>query len=244
MAIISNVTIIIPSKNYNDPHLLINKMGLNDFYKDLNIVFVFFGESVFADNIDYSNILVIENSNEGIYDSYNRAINKLSTDYYIVLGDDDKLVNKDLFINILSNVNLCLYDIYILGVYKYNKSIIEFLPSNLFKYIFGSFPSHSGGMIIKKCLHDTYGYYNLKYKRLADQLFFNTVYRAKISVMNTKATVFSIGSEGYSSNYLATLNELYLMNKEFNFLNKYILLINLFKLLILRIGKNIKDLFN
>lgn len=236
-----NTTIIIPSKNFNDPYILIEKTGLLKIYKSINLIFVFYESCKFSNFLDYSKISIIENSNGGIYDSYNKAIKQVGTEYYIIIGDDDKLIDEVVFLNVLSNVNLAIYDVYILGILKNNKAVIGFYPENIGKYIFGSFPSHSGGMIVRVNLHEKYGYYNLKYMRLADQLFFNTLFINNVRILDIKAIAFSIGSEGYSSDYFATLRELYRMNLDYKFVNKKVLFFRFIILYSLRGVKKIKD---
>lgn len=235
-------TIIIPSKNFFDPYLLLGKIGLLDLYKSFNIIFVFSGTAERSDKVDFSKIVIIENSNSGIYHAYNTAIGFVRTEYYMIVGDDDFLVDDEVFLNILSNVELSIYDIYILGVIKGGKAVNGFFPAKLEKYIFGSFPSHSGGMIIRKTLHKSYGDYKVNYKRLADQLFFNLAFRDGVSVLDIRAIAFKIGSTGFSSNYSASLFELYRMNLEFGFVKSRFLFVRYIYLYVIRLLKRIKDL--
>jgi hypothetical protein len=135
----------------------------------------------------------------GIYDSINRGISQVSSEYYIVIGLDDEFsFNKSN--DIYSILNLKIYDIVFLGVKKSNINLVHYNPQVIKSGPQGVFPSHTGGSIIRKNLHNVFGNYDKSYKVVADGLFLCTVIQSGAKVALLGDIYCDIGGLGYSNN--------------------------------------------
>lgn len=105
----------------------------------------------------------------GIYDALNRGIKLSNGDYYVVAGADDYFYQDAIAIfhsAITQDVDFVATTINCGGKILHPKggSVAKNGAAALIA-------SHSIGLLIKKSLHEQYGYYSRKYPILADQLF-------------------------------------------------------------------------
>ena len=144
-----------------------------------------------------------ESKNRGIYAAINDALksNKIN-DYYLVLGQDDLVVNKKLLLELINEVNLdkkidLNADIYELNPFAKNKKKLNKI-SKIKQNFSPIFNHHSGGMLIRTALHKKYGYYDEKYVLSADYKFLKEI-KKKIFIKKTDILTARIGISGSSA---------------------------------------------
>lgn len=107
----------------------------------------------------------------GIYDALNRGIKLSNGDYYLVVGADDILYPNAIedFLNAIKESNAD----FISAKVKVGKSIISSrYPAWEWLYGFSAYVgSHAVGLLIKKSLHQRFGYYSNRFPIVADQYF-------------------------------------------------------------------------
>lgn len=202
-----NLSVIVSSKNTNDIDYLISNLNLESILKSKGeIIFVLYEKTYTNQEFKNENIVVLLNQRNGIYSSYNAGIQSSSRDTYLILGDDDQLCLNGQEIGSLIDKNN--FDILIFDIYKNNKVVSGFFPERLRTTVLGIFPSHTGGLIIRKQLHSEYGFYDLNFKILADQLFLIHCILSKKNLIYIPKLLSIVGSEGLSSDYQKSLKEL------------------------------------
>ena len=157
-----------------------------------------------VDNLIKSNakIKIIYNQNLGIYPSLNFALKMIVTEYYLVLGLDDKL-NYKVFERFLKFIELNDSDLLFAGVIKSGKKL-KYLNTNKKNILFGpsgTFPSHTGGVAIRRNLHDKYGNYSLEYKVISDLEFISKCLIGNCKHILFKDFLCDIGGKGFSKIY-------------------------------------------
>ena len=164
---------------------------------------------------------------KGVYHAFNLAIkSKYCNDFYMVLGQDDFIINKFLIQEVEKEINIRndkIADIFTLNVISnifYKKKIPSFKrysrSRNFFRNMSYFFSNHCGGMIIKKKLHNKYGYYNENYRIASDYHFLRKV-KKKIFIKKTKILSARLGENGISSReILLSLFERYLIDIKFS----------------------------
>ncbi|AXY68086.1 glycosyltransferase [Thermosynechococcus sichuanensis E542] len=117
----------------------------------------------------------------GIYDALNKGIKRCKTDYYLVVGADDRL-NADAIENyqrVLSRKETDLVSAYV----KVGNKTIK--PKKGMSWIYGAWSfvtSHAVGTLIKKDLHEQYGLYDVNYPICADADFILKAIRNRASL--------------------------------------------------------------
>jgi hypothetical protein len=228
------LSIVLCSKNYNNIDFLLEKTNLNKLDDIIEIVIVLFKDS-YKNTTKRKNIIIINGEKNGIYSSYNQGIKHSKNKYYLIVGDDDYLLHPVLLMNYIKN-NLLNHDMIFFSIKKNEKIVKGFNLSKIKTTILGIFPSHTCGIIIKKKLHEEFGYYNLKYKLLADQFFILMYFQKRSKILYVDKYFFQVGYEGASSNYFKSLDELseinneLKINKKFIFLKPYLTLKRKFKI--------------
>lgn len=115
------------------------------------------------------NITITSQADFGIYDALNRGIRLAHGEYYVVAGADDFFYQEAIAIfrsEITQGVDFVATTINCGGKVLHPKG------GNVSKNgVAALIASHSIGLLIKKSLHEQYGYYSRKYPILADQLF-------------------------------------------------------------------------
>ena len=199
-----NLTIILLSKD-NDKNLLnlIKKfiiyspncnLFVTDSSKKRDVI-----EEVIKER---NNIKIIYNQKNGIYPSLNKALDFISTKYYLVLGLDDKLNFKNLqkFLYLVENTNV---DFIFAGVIKGSKKLNNFklTRKSILEGPSGIIPSHTGGVAIRKDLHKKYGKYSIDYKIVSDTLFISRCLLDNCSSIVFNNFLSKVGNEGFSKKY-------------------------------------------
>ncbi len=119
------------------------------------------------------NLLISEQKDFGIYDALNRAIQLSSGDYYIVLGADDRLYPQA--IQQFKRAWADSPDIVTTNV-DTGDGILQ--PGGGKPFLHGQLAyisQHSVGTMIKKSLHDRFGYYSRRFPIAADHYFIKRV---------------------------------------------------------------------
>lgn len=135
----------------------------------------------------------------GIYDALNRAIKLSSGEYYLVVGADDILHHNaiELFYRSIENNNP---DLVSALVRTDTGSLIS--PEKKWKWFYSQrayIGAHAVGTLIKKSLHDRFGFYSKDFPIAADQFFIKKACDsgAKIAYADFVAGVFA--TSGVSS---------------------------------------------
>jgi len=139
------------------------------------------------------NIVISSQPDFGIYDAMNRAI-KLSTGtYYIVAGSDDYFY-PNMIENFKREITITSADMIVAGVDTERGEIKIFEGRS---WLYGArayITTHSVGTLIRRSLHDKFGYYSNKFAITADNLFIKQICQASIKrhIAPFKAGFFSI----------------------------------------------------
>ncbi len=181
------------------------------------------------------NIIIIEGPDFGIYDALNRAIRASRNEYYLVLGSDDIIFKESIGQLRRQIVSESQISFYIFATIYKNKIRT---PKKSKPWLNGQFcyiSTHSVGMLIKKDLHYTYGFYSNKFPIAADQYFILKVMRYGGTIKFVEDYVVGIhGSDGVSgTDSLGVISEFYRVQVELKY-NKILQTL----LFILRLLKN------
>jgi len=221
----SRITIVICSKDYSDPAVVLKKTNLLGLLEFIPIILCFYQDSIRS--LNHKNLKIIKGKKNGIYSSFNSAIKLVDTSHYIIIGDDDKFIgNIEDFtlINRAVQSNNLIY----LPVKKGKKVYSYFKKQNWNKLMIGHFPSHSGGIIIPKKAHEILGFYETeKFRLCSDILFIRRILRSnKFLEIYIEKVLFDIGLTGASSNFKNSLYELYKIRNHLKIISKFYNIIN------------------
>lgn len=145
------------------------------------------------------NLIVDSRPDFGIYDALNRGIKLCSGDYYLVLGVDDILYPDSMKI-----IHEALFktDIDIYSFLVNSESGIDVNAKRKWPFFYSQrayIGAHSVGTIIRKKLHDKFGYYSKKFPIAADQYFIKQVCDAGAAIEYIEKKIGIFGSSGLSS---------------------------------------------
>ena len=170
--------------------------------------------------------IINEGQPKGLYRAFNLALkSKYCNDFYMVLGQDDLIINKFLIQEVEKEINISddkIADIFTLNTTSnmLKKKIPAYKRESYIRSYFKNmaylFSNHSGGMVIKTKLHNKYGYYEENYKVGSDYYFLRTV-KNKIFIKKTNILSAKIGTHGISTREnLLSLFERYLIDLKFS----------------------------
>ncbi len=142
-------------------------------------------------------IKLVYGEKSGIYQAINRGVKEVKTDYYIVIGLDDTFRFEKAG-TLVEALRVLQYDLMFLGVVKGGRKISYFNPDRILDGPQGVFPSHTGGTVIRKDLHERYGEYDTRYKTVADGLFLCRCLKHGCSAVFLGDTFCNIGAGGFS----------------------------------------------
>jgi glycosyltransferase involved in cell wall biosynthesis len=113
---------------------------------------------------------VLSNPDFGIYDALNRAIRHASGKYYLVLGADDRLFAGA--IEHFREAALSSDADFVTAEVVAGNKVLKVRAGRERRFgINGLISAHSVGTLIRKSLHERFGYYSRKFPIAADQLF-------------------------------------------------------------------------
>lgn len=149
--------------------------------------------------VDDLNIVVDVSADFGIYDALNRAIKLSSGDYYLVVGADDML-NQDSIELFYTSIEKNFPDFVSALVSTDCGFIIS--PQKKWTWFYSQrayIGAHAVGTLIKKSLHDSFGFYSKEFPIAADQFFVRKACDAgaKISYLDCISGIF--GTSGVSN---------------------------------------------
>lgn len=146
------------------------------------------------------NISVISAPDFGIYDAMNKGIKRARASHYLVIGADDTF--EPHAVQSIVNDLYCDPEIDILiGQVKANGQLIKLQKGR--SSIYGArayITAHSVGSVIKKTLHEKFGYYSNKYSIIADGAFIKKIFRSnKIRVKYSDVVYGTFATSGISN---------------------------------------------
>ena len=154
--------------------------------------------------------LIINESDKGIYDAFNKGLNLASGDLIGFVNSDDVLTQNAM--NILVNYYLKYPKVdFIFGSVKKHWGILHgFKPWKIF-FTWNFYTSHSTGFFIKKESATKIGEYNLKYKFSADyDYFYRMIVKYKMKGVATKKDeIFGIFRRGGFSSSINFIDHMY-----------------------------------
>jgi glycosyltransferase involved in cell wall biosynthesis len=154
-------------------------------------------------------IIVSTQSDFGIYDALNRAINLTTSEYYIVMGADDCLFPDAIHdfrqAAIHSRADIVTAEVLI------GDLIVRTREGQAWRFGHSGFISaHSVGTIFRKSLHEKFGFYSRKFPIAADQLFVMQSCQGGASRHVAKFVSGKFGTSGIStSDYLGNILEFF-----------------------------------
>lgn len=110
----------------------------------------------------------------GIYDALNKAIRMSTSDYYLVLGADDRLL-PDAISQFRRHVSLSKSDLVTASISQDGRVTKRNMGKSWWNGMFAFVSGHSVGTLIRRSLHDRFGYYSRRFPVAADMYFIKTV---------------------------------------------------------------------
>jgi glycosyltransferase involved in cell wall biosynthesis len=211
---ISVVTVTL-NEEKNLPGLFENLRAQTD--RDFKLV-VIDGSSTDATNdlVRAAGDLVVHHVSEpdfGFYDALNKAVRAVRTDFYLVLGGDDRLAPDAIANFRAAAVNA---DIVVAAVQAGGRLRSGLHPRRACVGPSRTITSHSVGTLIRTSLHDRFGLYSLRYSVLADWHFIKRVLATpemRAASADFVAGTFSMAGVS-NRNFARTLCELWMVQRE------------------------------
>lgn len=153
-------------------------------------------------------VQVMAETDFGIYDALNKGIKKLDTDYYLVVGADDRL-HADTIEKYKQLAEKTHADLIAASVIEAGRVIPPNMGKSWLRGHKAYIAQHSVGVLIKKSLHETCGYYSRYFPIAADQLFIKKAVQSGCTIHYEPGLIAGeFTNEGLSSKqYLACLFE-------------------------------------
>lgn len=149
----------------------------------------------------------------GFYDALNKAVRAVRTEFYLVIGADDRL-SPDAIANFRAAAHET--DIVVASVMAGGRLRSGYYPQNAWIGPSRTMTSHSVGTLIRTALHEKFGFYSFRYPTLADWHFLKRAFAAPaIRVRGASFVAGVFAMDGLSNNNRArTLCELWLVQRE------------------------------
>lgn len=109
----------------------------------------------------------------GIYDALNKAIRLSTGEYYLVLGADDRLL-PDTIAQYRRHATLSGADLVTASILQDGGVSAGKLGRSWWNGMFAYVSGHSVGTLIRRSLHDRFGYYSRRFPVAADMYFIKT----------------------------------------------------------------------
>lgn len=171
-----------------------------------------------------------------IYEAFNEGLKNLTSNFYMILGSDDWLLDNGLN-NFFKNVKLHNeIMLYILPTIMNGKIINKKIKNNSILGAHHLVNSHSAGLIINLISHQKVGYYSNDYFYASDSDFIIKVFKNKLKILRPNIIVGCFGIDG-STNNKKNIYKLLFENYKVMIRNNFSYIIQTF-LLIIRILKN------
>lgn len=148
--------------------------------------------------IDDLNIKIISEADFGIYDALNKGVKLCSGEYYLVAGADDTFYPNAIAAYKAAAIENAA-DMVTAHV-KVGNEIYKPIHKSSWRYSqFCWISAHALGLLIKKNLHQKYGYYSKRFPIAADQYFIKKSCKDHISVYEIGFLAGEFGVDGLSS---------------------------------------------
>lgn len=170
-------------------------------------------------------------SDFGIYDALNRGIKLSKGEFYLVMGADDYLY-PDAIENFKKEV--CTEVDVIAACLDIGGQVIKPGRGKPWLHGLSAFVAgHSAATLIRKKLHDKYGYYSNKFPIAADQYFLKIIFKNGVVLKKTEFVSGRFGLDGVSKlDLVGTLTEFFrvqLLTERYKFPQYIIYLLRLIK---------------
>lgn len=160
--------------------------------------------------VDGFDVIVDSRPDHGVYDAINRSLRISSGHYYIVVGADDVLFDDAIY-NFLLHIDSDDFDIISACVLYEHAKVLS--AKKKFKFLYGQncyVSVHAVGCLIKKSLHERFGFYSKSFPVGADFLFLKTVGDAGCRIHHASFISGEFGHHGLSNiDYLCSLTDVY-----------------------------------
>jgi glycosyltransferase involved in cell wall biosynthesis len=144
----------------------------------------------------------IREPDNGVYDALNKGIRITSADFYLVMGADDYLCPTAIE-NFKKIVLATDADVVVAAVIAGKIVRRGFRRNRAWLGHSAMVTSHSVGMLIKKQLHEQFGYYSLRYPTLADGYFIKRISKAAdVNIVPADFIAGEFGIRGISNRSL------------------------------------------
>jgi glycosyltransferase involved in cell wall biosynthesis len=151
-----------------------------------------------------SNIDLVVSQDFSIYDALNKAVQRVKTDYYLVVGADDTLSHDA--IELFKYHSATFPALVAAGVNSNGSTLVPGTRSSWLYGMSGIASSHSVGILIRTNLHKKYGYYSNRFPIVADQYFIKTVINNGEEIVRSNFIAGTYGSDGFSGKSLLQFN--------------------------------------
>lgn len=177
----------------------------------------------------------ISEPDHGIYDALNKGIKRCKTDYYLVVGADDRL-SPTAIENYKEAIFKTKADIITATVRVNNKLIHSKMRTAWLDGAWYFCSSHSVGTVIRRDLHEIYGYYSCQYPIAADADFILKLVTGGVKIAEENFIAGSYATQGISNKRRLSLAcEIFIIQNEYYHQMKYLNLL----ILIARILRSI-----
>ena len=144
------------------------------------------------------NILILQARDFGIYDALNQGLERIDTDYYLVVGADDRLSPEAVQMYRQTAIISGMPDFVAASVRVRDGVQAPRSGQGWWYGMRGVSSCHSVGLLIKRSLHRRYGMYSRKLPIAADQLFVKSALAGGASISRTSFIAGRFGTTGTS----------------------------------------------
>lgn len=179
------------------------------------------GSKEFLKSIDVSNIKIICENDNGIYDAMNKGIKHVTGEYTVFMNSGDCFSDSCVLNLIHSTINKCPVKLKFIYGDAYEKKVNETKlyykkAKNESMAWYGMFTYHQSMIFANDVLKKNGIVYNEKYPLSADWdfvlKFSKHIGKNEIAYLNKPISIFELG--GLSSNYLQGIKEQYIIRRE------------------------------
>lgn len=210
-----SVIVVTLNEEKNIPGLFSNLRAQTDRRFDLIVID--------GGSIDGTNALVtaagdlvtyhVSEPDFGFYDALNKAVRAVETEFYLVVGADDRL-EPDAIANLRASATKA--DIVVAGIQVGKQVRRGYRPEKAWIGPSRALTSHSVGTLIRTRLHERLGFYSFRYPILADWHFLKRAFADhEVRVAEVGFITGHFSPTGISNcNFVRTLSELWLVQRE------------------------------
>lgn len=188
------------------------------------------GTVEYLQSITDLNLKVISQEDFGIYDALNRGIKACTGEFYLVMGADDILFN-----NAISDYSGFISSDLDMITASVDYVVRKSKPKNKMGWYYGQYKyvsAHAVGLLIRKELHERFGYYSKRFPIAADQYFILKAIKGGAGVYFNGKLAGRHGITGVSGiDRLGVITEFYRVNVEVGFNPKVQTLLYILRLL-------------